>query len=160
MDIKIAHPKEALEYNKRFIDQITSAKVNQTQGTLGTPFIWGATNSWGGVRCRNFQYNQCSTLMRLSRKSIDEVAQKRWDLTIWPVASAARSTAGPSTRFHGTLWPEDTTRVRSTHPRALSAERPDMPRAGNPAGGESPGGSVGGGQPGNRKPHLLGHGAL
>ncbi len=59
LDIKIAHPIEALEYNKRFIDQITSAKVNQTQGTLGTPFIWGATNSWGGVRTRNFQYNQC-----------------------------------------------------------------------------------------------------
>src|SRR4030065_1814402 len=58
MDIKIAHPKEALEYDKRFIDQITSAKVNQTQGTLGPPFICGATNSWGGVRTRNFQYNQ------------------------------------------------------------------------------------------------------
>jgi aldehyde:ferredoxin oxidoreductase len=57
MDIHIAHPVEALEYNKRFIDQITSAKVNQTQGTLGTPFIWGATNSWGGLRTRNFQYN-------------------------------------------------------------------------------------------------------
>jgi aldehyde:ferredoxin oxidoreductase len=59
MDIPIAHPKEALEFNKRFIEQITSAKVNQTQGTIGTPFIWGATNSWGGIRCRNFQYNQC-----------------------------------------------------------------------------------------------------
>ncbi len=45
MDIKIAHPEEALEFNKRFIEQITSSKVNQTQGTLGTPFIWGATNS-------------------------------------------------------------------------------------------------------------------
>ena len=59
MDIRIAHPLEALEYNKRFIDQIVTAKVNQTQGTLGTPFIWGATNSWGGVRTRNFQQNQC-----------------------------------------------------------------------------------------------------
>jgi aldehyde:ferredoxin oxidoreductase len=35
MDIKIAYPTDALEYNKRFIDQIVSAKVNQTQGTLG-----------------------------------------------------------------------------------------------------------------------------
>ncbi|MGD2187867.1 MAG: aldehyde ferredoxin oxidoreductase N-terminal domain-containing protein, partial [Desulfobacterales bacterium] len=34
MDIQIAHPTEALEYNKRFIDQIVSAKVNQTQGVL------------------------------------------------------------------------------------------------------------------------------
>lgn len=58
MDIKIAYPREALEYNKKFIEQITTAKVNQTMGILGTPFIWGATNSWGGVRVNNFQYNQ------------------------------------------------------------------------------------------------------
>jgi len=72
MDIKIAYPKEALDYNKRFIDQITSAKVNQTQGTLGTPFIWGATNSWGGVRCRNFQYNQELYCDEIEPESIDE----------------------------------------------------------------------------------------
>ncbi|MFC1798732.1 aldehyde ferredoxin oxidoreductase N-terminal domain-containing protein [Thermodesulfobacteriota bacterium] len=48
MDIHIARPAEAFEHNKHFIEQITSAKVNQTQGALGTPFIWGATNSWGG----------------------------------------------------------------------------------------------------------------
>jgi len=73
MDIKIAHPIEALEYNKRFIDQITSAKVNQTQGTLGTPFIWGATNSWGGVRTRNFQYNQCEYADDIEPERIDEI---------------------------------------------------------------------------------------
>jgi aldehyde:ferredoxin oxidoreductase len=72
MDIKIAHPKEALDYNKRFIDQITSAKVNQTQGTLGTPFIWGATNSWGGIRCRNFQYNQELYCDEIEPESIDD----------------------------------------------------------------------------------------
>lgn len=58
MDIKIAHPVEALEYGKRFITQITSAKVSQEQGRLGTMFIWGATNSQGLVRTRNFQLNQ------------------------------------------------------------------------------------------------------
>jgi len=73
LDIKIAHPREALEYNKRFIDQITSAKVNQTQGTLGTPFIWGATNSWGGVRCRNFQYNQELYCDEIEPEALDEV---------------------------------------------------------------------------------------
>lgn len=73
MDIKIAQPRQALEYNKRFIDQITSAKVNQTQGTLGTPFIWGATNSWGGVRCRNFQYNQMEYADAIEPEEIDEV---------------------------------------------------------------------------------------
>ena len=76
MDIKIAHPVEALEYNKRFIDQITSAKVNKTQGTLGTPFIWGATNSWGGVRTRNFQYNQCEYADDIEPEAIDEICEE------------------------------------------------------------------------------------
>lgn len=76
MDIKIAHAVEALEYNKRFIDQITSAKVNQTQGALGTPFIWGATNSWGGVRCRNFQYNQCEYADDIEPERLDEIAEE------------------------------------------------------------------------------------
>ena len=75
MDINIAHPIEALEYNKRFIDQITSAKVNKTQGTLGTPFIWGATNSWGGVRTRNFQYNQCEYADDIEPEAIDEICE-------------------------------------------------------------------------------------
>ena len=41
LDIKIAFPDEALEYNKRVINQITSSKASQEQGKLGTPFIWG-----------------------------------------------------------------------------------------------------------------------
>lgn len=73
--VKIAHPKDALNYNKRFIDQIVSAKVNQTQGTLGTPFIWGATNSWGGVRTRNFQYNQCEYADDIEPERLDEIAE-------------------------------------------------------------------------------------
>ncbi len=75
-DVKIAHPMEALEYNKEFIDRITSAKVNQTQGRLGTPFIWGATNSWGGIRCRNFQLNQLEYADEIEPEAIDEVAEK------------------------------------------------------------------------------------
>jgi aldehyde:ferredoxin oxidoreductase len=74
MDIHIARPTEALEFNKQFIEQITSAKVNQTQGTLGTPFIWGATNSWGGLRTRNFQYNQCEYADDIEPERLDEIA--------------------------------------------------------------------------------------
>ncbi len=74
MDVKIAHPVEALEFNKRFIEQITSAKVNQTQGAIGTPFIWGATNSWGGIRNRNFQYNQCEYADDMEPEHLDEIA--------------------------------------------------------------------------------------
>ncbi len=76
MDVKIAHPVEALEFNKRFIDQIVSAKVNQTQGTLGTPFIWGATNSWGGIRTRNFQYNQLEYADDVEPERLDEIANE------------------------------------------------------------------------------------
>ncbi len=76
MDIRIAHPIDALEYNKRFIDQIVTSKVNQTQGTLGTPFIWGATNSWGGIRTRNFQYNQCEYADDIEPERLDEIAEE------------------------------------------------------------------------------------
>ncbi len=74
MDIHLAHPFEAFEYNKRFIDQITSAKVNQTQGMLGTPFIWGATNCWGGIRTRNFQLNQLEYADDIEPERLDEIA--------------------------------------------------------------------------------------
>ena len=73
MDIKIAYPEDALEYNRRFITQIVSSKVNQTQGILGTPFIWGATNSWGGIRTRNFQYNQCEYADDIEPERFDEI---------------------------------------------------------------------------------------
>ena len=73
LDIKIAHPVEALDFNKKFIDQITSAKVSQIQGTLGTPFIWGATNCWGGVRNRNFQYNQMEYADEIEPEAIDDI---------------------------------------------------------------------------------------
>ncbi|MCX7965489.1 MAG: hypothetical protein N2596_02540 [Syntrophorhabdaceae bacterium] len=76
MDIKIAHPMEALEYDKKFIEQITSAKVNQTMGELGTPFIWGATNSWGGIRTNNFQYNQLLYADEIEPENIDAWSKK------------------------------------------------------------------------------------
>ncbi|MBT3363962.1 MAG: aldehyde ferredoxin oxidoreductase family protein [Chloroflexi bacterium] len=58
MDLKIAHPDEALAYNKRIIDGILSAKASKIMGRYGSPFIWGVTNSSGMVRVRNFQHNQ------------------------------------------------------------------------------------------------------
>ena len=58
LDIKLHDPVMALEYNRKIIDQVTSAKVTKTMQKLGTPFIWGVTNSTGLVRTRNFQSNQ------------------------------------------------------------------------------------------------------
>ncbi len=72
MDIKIAHPTEALDFNKKIITQITSAKVSQTQGRLGTPFIFGATNTQGLVRTRNFQLNQLENADAVEAEAIDE----------------------------------------------------------------------------------------
>ena len=75
-DIKLAHPMEALEHNETFIKQVTGAKVTQVQGVMGTPFIWGATNSWGGVRTRNFQYNQCEDADDIEPERIDEICEE------------------------------------------------------------------------------------
>ncbi|MBT3363730.1 MAG: aldehyde ferredoxin oxidoreductase family protein [Chloroflexi bacterium] len=72
MDVKIAHPEQALEYNKKIVKEITSAKVSVTQGKLGTPMIWGATNSWGGVRTRNFRSNQFEYSDAIEPEAIDE----------------------------------------------------------------------------------------
>ncbi len=72
MDINIAHPAEALEYNKKFITQVTSAKVSQTQGLIGTPFIFGATNTQGLVRTRNFQLNQLENSDNVEAEAIHQ----------------------------------------------------------------------------------------
>ncbi|MCX6011989.1 MAG: aldehyde ferredoxin oxidoreductase, partial [Chloroflexi bacterium] len=58
LDIKIAYPEEALEYNKHLIKQILSSKVSRIMQRYGTTFIWGVTNSQGLVRVKNFQHNQ------------------------------------------------------------------------------------------------------
>jgi len=71
MDIKIAHPMEALEYNKQIIDQVVSAKVSKTMQKLGTPFIWGVTNSTGLVRTRNFQANQLLNADDIEAESLE-----------------------------------------------------------------------------------------
>jgi aldehyde:ferredoxin oxidoreductase len=58
LDIKIAHPKEALEYNRRIIDKILSTKFAQIMQHFGTMFIYATTNSTGLIRVKNFQENQ------------------------------------------------------------------------------------------------------
>jgi aldehyde:ferredoxin oxidoreductase len=72
MDINIAHPIQALEYNKEIIDQVVSAKVSKTMQKLGTPFIWGVTNSTGLVRTRNFQLNQLVNADDIEPESLEE----------------------------------------------------------------------------------------
>jgi len=76
MDIQIAHPVEALEYNKKFIDQITTAKVNQTQGVLGTPFIWGPPIPGGDSGPATFNTISVNTPMT-SNRSVSMKSPKR-----------------------------------------------------------------------------------
>ncbi len=72
MDINIAHPMEALEYDKEVINQVVSSKLAKTMQKLGTPFIWGVTNSTGLVRTRNFQMNQLVNADDIEPESLEE----------------------------------------------------------------------------------------
>ena len=74
MDIKIAHPAEALDYNREFMTQITTSKVTQTQGRLGTPFLFGATNTQGLVNCQNLLLNQLENADNIEAEALDEYA--------------------------------------------------------------------------------------
>jgi len=58
MDLEIRFPNEALEYNAQLIERIGSTKFAQIMQKWGTMFIYGATNTTGLVRVRNFQLNQ------------------------------------------------------------------------------------------------------
>ncbi|MFC1949493.1 aldehyde ferredoxin oxidoreductase family protein [Chloroflexota bacterium] len=72
MDITLAHPREALDYSLEFMTQITSSKVSQTQGRLGTPFIFGATNTQGLVNTHNSLLNQLENSDAVEAEAIDE----------------------------------------------------------------------------------------
>jgi aldehyde:ferredoxin oxidoreductase len=58
LDIEIAFPREALEYDHKIIRGITGTKFGQIMQKWGTMFIYGVTNSTGLIRVRNFQSNQ------------------------------------------------------------------------------------------------------
>jgi aldehyde:ferredoxin oxidoreductase len=72
MDLEIAHPKEALEYNKQLIDKIVSTKFSQIMQRWGTMFIYGVTNSTGLIRVKNFQQNQFPNSESIECENIDE----------------------------------------------------------------------------------------
>jgi aldehyde:ferredoxin oxidoreductase len=72
MDIELAQPMEALEYNKEAIDQVISTKVSQIMQRWGTAFIYGVTNTTGLVRTRNFQYNQLPDSEDIECENLDK----------------------------------------------------------------------------------------
>jgi len=58
LDLEIRFPEEALGYNAELLEHIGSTKFTQIMQKWGTMFIYGATNTVGLVRNRNFQLNQ------------------------------------------------------------------------------------------------------
>jgi aldehyde:ferredoxin oxidoreductase len=74
MEIEIHNPEEALEYNKKAIDQVISSKASQSMQRWGTNFMFGITNTTGLVRTRNFQYNQLPKSEALEAENLDEYA--------------------------------------------------------------------------------------
>jgi aldehyde:ferredoxin oxidoreductase len=58
LDIQIAHPKEAIEYCKKAIDQIMMTKVAKAMGVDGTSYIWNVTNTSGLLEWMNGQINK------------------------------------------------------------------------------------------------------
>ncbi len=71
MDLAIAQPLAALEYNKKIIDQVISTKVSQIMQRWGTPFIYAVTNTTGLVRTKNFQLNQLTDSEDIECENID-----------------------------------------------------------------------------------------
>ncbi|MDI6726690.1 MAG: aldehyde ferredoxin oxidoreductase C-terminal domain-containing protein, partial [Smithellaceae bacterium] len=71
MDIAIAQPLPAIEYNKKIIDQVISTKVSQIMQRWGTPFIYAVTNTTGLVRVKNFQENQLTNSEDIECENID-----------------------------------------------------------------------------------------
>ncbi len=72
MDLEITHPKEALAYNKKIIDQVISTKVSQIMQRWGTNFIYGVTNATGLIRTRNFQFNQLPDSEDIECENLDD----------------------------------------------------------------------------------------
>ncbi|NLE08430.1 MAG: aldehyde ferredoxin oxidoreductase family protein [Dehalococcoidales bacterium] len=72
LDVTLAHPKEALDYGREFMTQVTGSKVSQTQGRLGTPSIFSATNTQGLVNAYNSLYGQMENSDAVEVEAIDE----------------------------------------------------------------------------------------
>ncbi|TET47101.1 aldehyde ferredoxin oxidoreductase [candidate division TA06 bacterium] len=74
MDVKIAHPEEALKYNNEVVKALVSTKFGRIMQRWGTMFIYGVTNSTGLIRVRNFQDNQFPDSEGLECENIEEAS--------------------------------------------------------------------------------------
>ena len=72
LGLQIAHPKEALEYAKKAVDQIMSTKVAKAMSIDGTSFIWNVTNTSGLLEFYNGQVNKFKDWQKLTIEAFDE----------------------------------------------------------------------------------------
>jgi aldehyde:ferredoxin oxidoreductase len=72
MDIQLADPQGALEYDRLAIDKIVKTKFGQIMQKWGTMFIYGVTNSTGLVRVNNFLGNQFRDSEAIECENIEE----------------------------------------------------------------------------------------
>jgi aldehyde:ferredoxin oxidoreductase len=72
MEIEISDPEQALEYNKKTIDQVISSKASKRMQRWGTNYMFGISNTTGLVRTQNFQYNQLQNSEDLEAENLDE----------------------------------------------------------------------------------------
>ncbi len=70
--IKIAHPQEALDYNREIVNHLVNTKFGRIMQRWGTMFIYGVTNSTGLIRVRNFKDNQFPDSEGLECENIEE----------------------------------------------------------------------------------------
>jgi aldehyde:ferredoxin oxidoreductase len=72
MDLQIAHPDEALEYNNQIVKELVSTKFGRIMQRWGTMFIYGVTNSTGLIRVKNFLDNQHPNSEAIECENMDE----------------------------------------------------------------------------------------
>jgi aldehyde:ferredoxin oxidoreductase len=72
--IEIAHPEEALKYNKEIVNYLVNTKFGRIMQRWGTMFIYGVTNSTGLIRVRNFEDNQFPDSETIECENIEETS--------------------------------------------------------------------------------------
>ena len=55
--IEISHPDKFLRYIEELKEYLTSSKVTNILGTVGTPFLYEISNEFGAIRTKNSQLN-------------------------------------------------------------------------------------------------------
>lgn len=72
--IEIAHPEKMLRYVEELKDYLTSSKITNILGSVGTPFLYEISNEFGALRTKNSQLNAWSE--SLNAEEIEKYVEK------------------------------------------------------------------------------------